>query len=215
MTAIRDLTLSVERGEFVCLLGPSGCGKSTLLDILGGLQRQDAGVLEIALRPLLVFQDPALMPWLTARQNVELGLPRGAADKWLALVGLERFADALPHELSGGMRQRVQLARALAHEPEALLMDEPFASLDAQTREHLHGELQAIWSATGKTIVFVTHNVREAVCLADRVIVLTAAPARVRCERRIDLPRPRSVNDPAVTTIAAELLPEIECALSA
>ena len=213
--ALADIALAVAPGEFLCLLGPSGCGKSTLLNILAGFERPTSGRVllrgaEIR-RPgrdrVMIFQDAnmALFPWLTARENVEFGLRlrgdgRGAyrrvADRYLAMVGLGPDGGKFPHELSGGMKQRVQIARALAIEPDILLMDEPFGALDAITRQHLHGELLALWEATGKTIVFVTHDIGEAVVLADRVAVMSPGPgARITRVFDVDLPRPRNPRD--------------------
>ena len=220
--ALEDIWLDVQDGEFLVLVGPSGCGKSTLLNVIAGLDPADAGrVLEDG-RPVsgpgrdrsVVFQDGALFPWLTAQKNVEFGLKqmripaRERAEKasyFLNLVHLSRFRDSFPHELSGGMRQRVAIARALAPDPEVLLMDEPFAALDAQTREDLHGQLTELWERTGKTIVFVTHNVREAVTLGDRVVVLSARPGRVRAVIPVPLARPRFLDDVDVARLAHQL----------
>lgn len=200
--------LSVADGEFVTMVGPSGCGKSTLLHILGGFVRADAGQIRVHGRAVvspgpdrgMVFQEFALFPWRTVAGNVAWGLEAqgvsaaervAIVDRYLKLTGLEEFRNSLPGELSGGMKQRVALARVLAFDPEVLLMDEPFGSLDAQTRETMQEELTAIWERTGKTVVFVTHDIEEAVYLGDRVIVLTARPARVREQIAIALPRPR------------------------
>jgi len=202
--------LSVADGEFVTVVGPSGCGKTTLLHILGGFVRADGGRIRVHGREVvgpgpdrgMVFQEFALFPWRTVAGNVGWGLevrgapaPQRAAivDQYLQLTGLTEFRNHLPGELSGGMKQRVALARVLAFDPRVLLMDEPFGSLDAQTRETMQEELTGIWERTGKTIVFVTHDIEEAVYLGDRVIVLTARPGRVREEVAIDLPRPRDV----------------------
>jgi NitT/TauT family transport system ATP-binding protein len=213
--AIVDIDLDVAPGEFVCLVGPSGCGKSTLLEIIAGLQEPDEGEVTVApglaSRPVLILQEAALFPWLTVQGNVEFGLKlrgvakaerRELARAQLARVRLQRFATAFPHQLSGGMKQRAALARALAIDPPVLLMDEPFAALDAQTRDLMHAELQRIWSDTRKTVVFVTHNVREAVCLGDRVLLISARPGRIVDTIEVDLPRPRSVTDPAVAGLA-------------
>jgi NitT/TauT family transport system ATP-binding protein len=215
VVALEDISLQVEEGEFVCLVGPSGCGKSTLLDLIAGLQTPTRGEILVDSgahgAPVLIFQEAALFPWLTVRDNVEFGLRvrkiprrerREIAMRELGLVRLRQFAEALPHQLSGGMKQRAAIARALALDPPVLLMDEPFAALDAQTRDIMHQELQRIWAETGKTIIFVTHNVREAVCLADRVLLMTARPGRLKDEIRVDLPRPRSVSDPALAEVA-------------
>jgi NitT/TauT family transport system ATP-binding protein len=219
--ALDGVSLEVQEKEFVCLLGPSGCGKSTLLNLIAGLELPDTGSVLVDGRPvsgpgpdrMVLFQEAALFPWLDVLDNVlfglklEPGVPRASrrdvALRFLRLVGLERFARASVHELSGGMKQRVALARALAPNPRVLLMDEPFAALDAMTREQLHGDLQAIWREHGKTIVFVTHNVREAVSLGDRVVLLSAHPGRTREEFAIDLPRPREINSVEVAALAA------------
>jgi NitT/TauT family transport system ATP-binding protein len=216
---LRDASLRVAAGEFVCLLGPSGSGKTTILNLVAGLAKPTSGrVLEgsdsiVGPGPdrAVVFQDAALFPWLTLRANVEFPLKLQRLDRsaraarseeLLRLVHLWRFGDRYPHQLSGGMRQRGAMARALATDPSVLLMDEPFAALDAQTREILQGEVERIWSATHKTIVFVTHNVREAVRLADRVVLMGTRPGRILHEEIIDLPRPRAANDPHVAALA-------------
>jgi len=225
--ALDKVTLSVREGEFLCIVGPSGCGKSTLLNIVAGLDHADEGVVLFDGRPvkkpgrarIVVFQEPALYPWLNVRANVELGLKiagrggkerRQLADRYIALVNLRRFEKAFIHELSGGMRQRAQLARALAVEPRMLLMDEPFAALDAQTRDVLQQELQEICVRTKATVLFVTHNVREAVILGDRVWVMTPAPGRVKTEIDIPLPRPRSPDSHAVVDLAARVRAELQ-----
>ncbi|KPK70090.1 nitrate/sulfonate/bicarbonate ABC transporter ATP-binding protein [candidate division TA06 bacterium SM1_40] len=211
--ALEDIDFQVDTGEFVCFIGPSGCGKSTVLNIIAGLEKPDPhSTVSIDGSPvegpgpdrILIFQQDALFPWLNVINNVEFGLKmkkfpnekvRPLAEEFLRMVHLSRFRNSYIHELSGGMRQRVALARALVVNPKMLLMDEPFSSLDAQTRERLLMLLQTIWSIIGKTIIFVTHNIREAVCLGDRVIVLTASPGRIKREFRIDLPRPRRLGD--------------------
>ena len=220
--AVDDVSLDVAPGEFVCLLGPSGCGKSTLLNMFAGLDRPTAGEVLIDGRPVrgpgpdrtVLFQEPALFPWMSVVRNVEfamklIGVPRSErrdrAMFWLSKVQLGRFADAQPHELSGGMRQRAALARALACDPEVLLADEPFAALDAQTREILQDELQRVFQETGKTVVFVTHNVREAAFLADRVVLMSAPPGTVVVERNVTAPRPRSYEDPALAQVVREI----------
>jgi NitT/TauT family transport system ATP-binding protein len=212
--ALSDITLTVGRGEFVCLVGASGCGKSTLLSLLAKLDRPQAGRLKARGRVSLLFQDAALFPWLTVSENVELALrlarvPRaeraGRIASLLRMVHLEGFANRRPHELSGGMRQRTALARALAQGADVLLMDEPFGALDAMTRDILHDELERLWSANGLTVLFVTHDVREAVRLADRVIVLTSRPGRVADEVSIELPRPRALGDPDVGRLAERI----------
>jgi NitT/TauT family transport system ATP-binding protein len=224
--ALSDINLSIRPGDFVCLLGPSGCGKSTLLNVIAGFEEPTAGEMLVGGRAvkgpgrdrIVVFQEAALFPWLNVRSNVEFGLKlagvprrerRERAEHFLALVGLKDFQRAFVHELSGGMKQRVQLARSLAVDPEILLMDEPFAALDAQTRDVLQGELQFIWQRTGKTIVFVTHNVREAVLLADRVIVMSHSPGRIKREIGISLEHPRSPDSHAVVDLAADIREEL------
>jgi NitT/TauT family transport system ATP-binding protein len=213
LLALDQVSLDVAPGEFVCLLGASGCGKSTLLNLIVGLYRITSGKIDVGDRRVaLMFQEPALFPWLTAQKNVEMGMRfRGVsaperAEKaldLLRLVHLEGFAGRRPHELSGGMRQRVAIARALAQEADVLLMDEPFASLDAMTRDILHDEIETIWSRTAMTALFVTHDVREAVRLGDRVVLLSSRPGRVVAEFAIDIPRPRAVDSAAVTERAA------------
>jgi NitT/TauT family transport system ATP-binding protein len=219
---LETTSLRIHAGEFVCLLGPSGCGKSTLLNLIAGLVAPTKGQLLSNERPIvapspkrtMVFQDAALFPWLTLRANIEYPLqlqnvPKGErqarSEELLRLVHLWRFAGHYPHELSGGMRQRGAIARALATDPEVLLMDEPFAALDAQTREILHAEVERIHERSRKTFVFVTHNVREAVRLADRVVLMGARPGRVLHEAIIDLPRPRPTNDPRMSSLAREI----------
>jgi NitT/TauT family transport system ATP-binding protein len=197
LTALDDITLDVRAGEFLVIVGPSGCGKSTLLDLLGGLATPTSGRIEVDGRPVtgpgldrgVVFQQYALLPWRTAQGNVEFGLEakgvpkrerRGRAREYLELVGLAGFHDRYPHELSGGMKQRVAIARSLAFDPDVLLMDEPFAALDAQTRDGLQDELLRVWEQTGKTVVFITHGIEEAVYLGQRVAVLTSRPGRIK-----------------------------------
>lgn len=222
-----QIQLEVRRGEFLCLLGPSGCGKSTLFNIVAGLEEPDAGTVLLEGRPVtgpgpdrvVVFQDGALFPWLTVRGNVEFGLKlqnlpaaerRERVDDALEMVRLSRFADSLIHELSGGMRQRVAIARALVMQPRVLLMDEPFAALDAQTRNIMHEELQRIWARTGKTIIFVTHNVAEAVRLGDRVVVLSFRPGRIKRDVTISHPRPRLADDPHLLEVRTFLLRDLK-----
>ena len=224
--ALSDINLSVREGEFICLLGPSGCGKSTLLNIIAGFDTADEGEVLEEGRPIrkpgpdriVVFQEAALFPWMTVRGNVEFGMKlagiarrdRSArANSYLQLVGLETFESNFVHELSGGMKQRVQLARSLAVEPRMLLMDEPFAALDAQTCDVLQEELQDIWVRTRKTVVFVTHNVREAVLLADRIVVMSPSPGRIKRVIEIDLPHPRDADSRAVIEISAEIREEL------
>ncbi|WP_445501510.1 ABC transporter ATP-binding protein [Microvirga sp. G4-2] len=221
--ALDNVSLSVAKGEFVCLLGPSGCGKSTLLDIIAGLTKPDEGrVLADGKRVegpgrqrLVMFQESALFPWLDAFGNVMFGLKlrpdltnaerRRIASEYLDLVGLEKFKHAHVHELSGGMKQRVALARALAPDPHVLLMDEPFAALDAMTRDQLYDDIQRIWMESRKTIVFVTHNVREAVCLGDRIVLMSPSPGRIAQIIDIPLPRPRDINSPELAAYASKI----------
>jgi NitT/TauT family transport system ATP-binding protein len=214
-----DITIDIAPGEFVCLLGASGCGKSTLLNLIAGLDRPSSGRIETpAEGAAVMFQESALMPWLTARRNVELalrlrGVPRAERrERALALLDTVNLADAAdkrPHELSGGMRQRVALARALAQDRPVLLMDEPFAALDAITRDLLHEELERVWRATGRTIVFVTHNVREAARLGQRVILLTSRPGRVGGEWRISQTDGRRIESPEVAALSIEITDQL------
>jgi NitT/TauT family transport system ATP-binding protein len=219
MTAIERFDLEVEEGEFVCIVGPSGCGKSTFLRILAGLDVVSAGEARILpgpdpSQPLnnVVFQEYAVFPWKTVLANVAFGLemrrvPRRErlerARHWLAKVGLTRFEDYYPGQLSGGMKQRVSIARALANDPQVLLMDEPLGALDAQTRVVLQEELLAIWEETRKTVVYITHSIDEAVFLADRVVVMTAHPGRLKAVFDVDLPRPRDLATMATPAFAA------------
>jgi NitT/TauT family transport system ATP-binding protein len=215
VAALDRVDLDVAPGEFVCLLGASGCGKSTLLNLVAGLDAPTSGSVTVnAKRTGLMFQEAALFPWLTVRGNVELALklggvaraPRRArAAELLDLVHLGEFAKKQPHELSGGMRQRVALARALAQDAEVLLMDEPFGALDAMTRDRLHDELESVWRDTGKTVMFVTHNVREAVRLGDRVVLLASRPGRVAEIFPVTIPRPRRIDSAEVATLAATI----------
>ncbi|MGW5368726.1 ABC transporter ATP-binding protein [Streptomyces sp. NPDC004009] len=209
-----DITLDVAPGEFVTLLGASGCGKSTLLNLVAGLDRPTAGSIATHGRPALMFQEHALFPWLTAGKNIELALKlrgvakgerRGRAEELLELVRLQGSYGKRVHELSGGMRQRVAMARALAQDSQLLLMDEPFAALDAITRDLLHDELTRIWGETGLSVLFVTHNVREAVRLAQRVVLLSSRPGRVAREWRVDIPQPRRIEDAPVAELSLEI----------
>jgi len=221
--ALRPVNVDVAPGEFVCLLGPSGCGKSTLLSIVAGLEVATSGTVWADGRKVhgpgtdrvLLFQEAALFPWLDVQRNVEFGLRQAGmparkrealARRFIELVHLKGFERSYVHQLSGGMRQRAAIARALAIDPAILLMDEPFGALDALTRDRLHVEVESIWAATRKTVLFVTHNVREAVALGDRVLVFSPRPGRIVREFRIDLPRPRSLEDHTLVDKAAEIV---------
>ena len=214
-----DVTLTIEPGEFVCLLGASGCGKSTLLNIIAGLERPTTGSVTVASgNAAVMFQDAALFPWLTAGRNVELalklrGVPRdkrrGKALELLDIVNLADAASKRPHELSGGMRQRVALARSLAQDRKVLLMDEPFAALDAITRDLLHEELERVWRETGRTIVFVTHNVREAARLGQRVLLMSSRPGRIANEWRLADNGPRRIESPEVSRLSIEITEQL------
>jgi NitT/TauT family transport system ATP-binding protein len=223
VVALESVRLDVRRGEFVCLVGASGCGKSTSLNLIAGLDQPTVGKVDMDGRPALMFQEAALFPWLTARDNVALplrlaGKGRGErhrrAEELLDLVHLGGQGHRRPHELSGGMRQRVALARALAQDADILLMDEPFGALDAMTRDLLHDELERLWSTTGLTVVFVTHNVREAARLADRIVLLTSRPGRVADEFPVDIPRPRRIDSPAVSGLAATVTDRLRAEVS-
>ncbi len=223
LRALDHVSFQINEGDFVCLVGPSGCGKSTLLNIIAGLELPDSGLTLMNGKPvtkpgrdrMVMFQEPALFPWLDVMGNVLFGLRLKpnlnkkecceVAQFYLRLVGLEEFAHSNIHELSGGMKQRVALARSLAPNPRVLLMDEPFAALDALTREQLYGDIQRIWAERAKTIVFVTHNVREAACLGNRVILFSPHPGRVREEFQIDLPRPRDINSVELAKYASRI----------
>ena len=216
--------LTVAPGEFVCLLGASGCGKSTLLSLMAGLTQPSAGRISVAAdRPALMFQEPALLPWLTASGNVQLALKargvgraerREEADRLLRLVNLGGQSDKRPHELSGGMCQRVALARALAQDSPVLLMDEPFAALDAITRDVLHQELIRVWTEQRLAVVFVTHNVREAVRLAQRVLLMSSRPGRIVREWTVDLTQPRAIESPGVGALATEITEQLHREIS-
>ena len=225
ISALQETSLEIKSGEFICFVGPSGCGKTTLLNLVAGLEVPTSGEIlsdgEKIEGPgsdrVVIFQEAALFPWLNVIQNVEFGLVkrmephkrREIARTFINLVHLGRFERAHVHELSGGMKSRVALARALALNPSILLMDEPFAALDAQTRDLLHEELQAIWEKTKQTVLFVTHNVREAVRLGDRVLVFSARPGRIKKEFVIQLPRPRDINSAEVFTYAHQIQDEL------
>ena len=211
--ALRGANLSVRKGEFICLIGASGCGKSTLLRMAAGFEAATDGENLMWGVPIvgpgpsrgMVFQDYGLFPWLNVRDNIGFGPKsrrrskteiREISDRFIELVGLKDFADVYPHQLSGGMKQRVAIARVLANDAEIVLMDEPFGALDAMTRERLQDELVDIWSRTGLTVLFVTHSIEEAIFLADRVVVMSPGPGRIEREYRIDLPRPRDIASP-------------------
>jgi NitT/TauT family transport system ATP-binding protein len=225
--ALDGLSMHIRSGEFVCLAGPSGCGKTTVLHLLAGLAEPSVGEVLADGRPILgpdpgrvlIFQEGALFPWLTVRANVEFGLRFRGVPKaertvkvleLLEKVHLADFAHSWIHELSGGMKQKVALARALAVDPAVLLMDEPFGALDALTRDMLHDELQEIWGQSSKTVLFVTHNVREAAVLGDRILVLSRSPGRVLAEFDVDLPRPRHMADDGIMTIAGQVRAALE-----
>jgi NitT/TauT family transport system ATP-binding protein len=226
---LNGVNLKIKEGEFVTIVGPSGCGKSTLLNIIAGLDRPDSGSVIIRravasndtalTKRIMIFQEGALFPWLNVQDNVEFGLniakmPKEksgqVADKYIEMVGLSKFSESFVHQLSGGMKQRVAIARALAIEPEVLLMDEPFAALDVQTRNLLHEELVGIHKTTGKTILFVTHNINEAILLGDRVIILSSVLKNIKKEFRIDLPQPRDPESPELYEIKKQILREFE-----
>ncbi len=220
--AVLETTVRIEQGEFVCIVGPSGCGKTTLMNMVAGFVTPSGGEVSVDGRQVsepgpdrgVVFQEVGLFAWLTARRNVEFGLkmmgiPKSErtrrADEALALTNMSAFADRYPSELSGGMKQRVGLARVLATDPHVLLMDEPFGALDAQTRAIMQQELLRVWTGSGKTVIFITHAVDEAVLLADRVLVMTANPGRVKADIRVDLPRPRDENSSEFNALEREL----------
>jgi nitrate ABC transporter ATP-binding subunit len=220
--ALRGIDLTIHKGEFVCLLGASGCGKSTLLRIIAGFEKASSGSVAVygfeVNRPGpdrgMVFQDYALFPWLTVKENIAFGPTQrrltskevaATTERFMAMVGLTAFADRYPHQLSGGMKQRVAIARVLANDTDILLMDEPFGALDALTRSKLQEELIDIWKATKLTVIFVTHSVEEAVLLADQVVVMTAGPGRIDCQVGIDLARPRDVSSPEFNALRRDV----------
>lgn len=223
MEALHNINLSIEENEFVCFIGPSGCGKTTLLRIIAGLEEPSSGTVTLAGDPIkgpgpergMVFQEYSLFPWRTVLDNVAFGLElkgvpvaerQAKGRQYLKMVGLERFEARYPHELSGGMKQRVAIARALVNDPRALLMDEPFGALDAQTRNIMQSELLRIWEEKRKTVVFVTHSVDEAIYLADRIVIMSARPGRIKDIIEISLPRPRNRTSSAVNQIRDRIL---------
>jgi NitT/TauT family transport system ATP-binding protein len=225
---LNGINLKVKKGEFVTVVGPSGCGKSTLLNIISGLDRPDSGDVLVERNGkvktggngvIVIFQEGALFPWLTVEDNIEFGLKMAGVEKserasiakrYLEMVGLSRFSNSYVYQLSGGMKQRVAIARALAIDPDVLLMDEPFAALDVQTRELMYDELLAIHKTTGKTIIFVTHNIQEALLLGDRVIVLSPLVRNIKREFSIELQRPRLADAPELQVIKRQILKEFE-----
>lgn len=223
MEALHDINLSIRENEFVCFIGPSGCGKTTLLRIIAGLEKASSGTITLAGDPItgpapergMVFQEYSLFPWRTVLQNISFGpelkgVPSAQREarsrQYLKMVGLERFEARYPHELSGGMKQRVAIARALVNDPKALLMDEPFGALDAQTRNIMQSELLRIWEEEKKTVVFVTHSVDEAIYLADRIVIMSARPGRIKDVIEINIPRPRNRTSPDVNIIRDRIL---------
>jgi NitT/TauT family transport system ATP-binding protein len=225
--ALHNVSFDVEDGEFICILGPSGCGKTTLLRITAGLETQTSGEITLNGVPIvgpdpkrgMVFQQYSLFPWRTVMDNITFGLEmqgtkkaeaRKHVEKYIELVGLEQFKNSYPHELSGGMQQRAAIARALANEPEILLMDEPFGALDAQTRNILQDELLKIWEQKHVTFLFVTHSVDEAVFLSDRIVVMTSRPGRVKEIVKVDLPRPRCRTGPEANLLRDHVLKLLE-----
>src|ERR1700677_3922729 len=217
--ALDQVSREIAPGEFTCLIGASGCGKSTLLSLVAGLDQPTAGQVSVGGRTAFMFQEPALFPWLTAAANVELALRAGGAGRaerrqraaeLLEVVHLGEFGGKRPHELAGGMRQRVALARALAQDADVLLMNEPFGALDAITRDLLHTELERILAETGLTVLFVTHNVQEAVRLADRVVLMSNRPGRIIAEHIVDLPRPRRVDAGPIAELVAAITADLQ-----
>jgi NitT/TauT family transport system ATP-binding protein len=230
--AIKDINLSIEEGQFVCFVGPSGCGKTTFLNILAGLDKPTEGEVILDGRPVygtgpdrcMVFQENALFPWLKVIDNVEFGLKMKGVEKskrhdqamhYLEMMQLAKFADAYTYQLSGGMKQRVAIARALVMDPEVLLMDEPFAALDSQTRDLLLVELQLIWAKTKKTIVFITHNITESICLGDKVVVFSKRPGRVKKEITINYRRPRLPEDDSLRTFHRQVVDAMQGEITA
>ena len=224
VTALDDITLSIEEGEFVCLVGPSGCGKTTFLRILADLENPSIGEFKIATegegRPLqsMVFQERGIIPWLTVEENVGFGLkmrhlPKAVIEErtsyYLKKTGLDKFSKLYPKELSGGMKQRVSIARAFANDPEILLMDEPFAALDEQNKFILQEELLSIWAETGKTVLFITHSIDEALLLSDRILLMSSQPGKIIQEIIVDMPRPRKMEDIRENPVMAAQFVEI------
>jgi NitT/TauT family transport system ATP-binding protein len=226
MTAVHDLTISIRPGEFVAIVGPTGCGKSTTLSLVSGLEPASSGEVLVDGQPVrgipagvgYMFQQDAVLPWKTVLDNVAVGprfrgaskdRARADAATWVERVGLGGFEAYYPHQLSGGMRKRVALAQTLVNEPKILLMDEPFSALDVQTRGLMQDELLRLWAGTGAAVIFVTHDLEEAIALADRVIVLTAVPATVKAEFAVHLPRPRDVEEVRLTTAFLDIYREI------
>lgn len=226
VTALENINLNIEEGQFVCFVGPSGCGKTTLLNILAGLDKPTSGEVILNGQPvretgpdrIMVFQENALFPWLKVIDNVEFGLKMAGIEKekryeiamhFLDMMQLKKFAEAFTYQLSGGMKQRVAIARALVTDPEVLLMDEPFAALDSQTRDLLMVELQLIWARTRKTIVFVTHNIAESVCLGDKVVIFTSRPGKVKKEIAVEYRRPRLSEDNNLYSYQRKILDEL------
>jgi NitT/TauT family transport system ATP-binding protein len=218
LVALSNIDLEVAQGEIVCLVGTSGCGKTTILNLMSGLDQPTSGTVATRGRPSLMFQEAALFPWLTVRANVELPMRlagvgkadrRARAEQLLETVHLGGFAGRLPHQLSGGMRQRVAMARAFAQDADILLMDEPFGALDAMTRDSLHDELETLARSRGLTVVFVTHNVREAARLGDRIVVLSPRPGRVKATFDVDIPHPRRIESPDVSSLAGEVTEQL------
>jgi NitT/TauT family transport system ATP-binding protein len=227
LIALKEINLSIERNEFLCVIGPSGCGKSTLLHLIAGLEKPTDGgiylegkkVTSPSSRISIVFQEYSLYPWKTVYANVEFGLniqngskqeKRETVLKYLDIVGLGGFEKAYPHQLSGGMKQKVAIARTLALDPDILLMDEPFGSMDEQTRGYLDTELLTIWEKAKKTVIFVTHSIRETILLADRIILLTARPGRIQLEHKVDLPRPRNILSDEVSDLRRLMYENLE-----
>lgn len=227
LQAILPMDFTITKGEFFTIIGPSGCGKSTLLNLLAGFDTPDSGEVLLDGQPVqepgpdraVVFQEAGLMPWMNVRENVEYGLKlqgipaaerRERALQYVRMVHLSRFVESYPHQLSGGMRQRVSIARAMALEPNILLMDEPFSALDAQTRDVLHEELQRLWEETKTTILFVTHNLSEAVYLSDRILIMTASPGRIKRLVRVPFPHPRHKSSEELAAFVASLHEDIK-----